>query len=29
MAISRKPEVEIWRKHAQSTFRTRFPIRPL
>jgi len=27
--FSRKPEVEIWRKHAQSTFRTRFPIRIL
>ena len=25
--FSRKPEVEIWRKHAQSTFCTRLPIR--
>jgi len=27
--FSRKPEVEIWRKHAQSTFCTRLPIRLL
>jgi len=27
--FSRKPEVEIWRKHAKSTFRTRHPIRLL
>ena len=27
--FSRKPEVKIWRKHAQSTFRTRLPIRLL
>jgi len=28
MAIAAKPEVEIWRKHVESTFRPRFPIGP-